>query len=65
MKGWIGWSGSRARSTSSSFRPGVDTFSKLTLDKILKKVKAAQDITIYTVSTGGFARADEPARRQP
>jgi VWFA-related protein len=36
---------------------GVDTFSKLTLDKILKKVKAAQDITIYTVSTGGFLRA--------
>jgi VWFA-related protein len=36
---------------------GVDTFSKLTLDKILKKVKAAQNITIYTVSTGGFARA--------
>jgi len=36
---------------------GVDTFSKLTLDKILKKVKATQDITIYTVSTGGFARA--------
>jgi VWFA-related protein len=36
---------------------GIDTFSKLTLDKILKKVKAAQDITIYTISTGGFARA--------
>jgi VWFA-related protein len=36
---------------------GVDTFSKLTLDKILKRVKAAQDITIYTISTGGFARA--------
>jgi VWFA-related protein len=36
---------------------GIDTFSKLTLDKILKKVKAAQDITIYTVATGGFARA--------
>jgi VWFA-related protein len=36
---------------------GRDTFSKLTLDKILKRVKAAQDITIYTVSTGGFARA--------
>jgi VWFA-related protein len=36
---------------------GVDTFSKLTLDKILKKVKASQDITIYTVSTGGFIRA--------
>jgi VWFA-related protein len=36
---------------------GVDTFSKLTLDKILKRVKNSQDITIYTVSTGGFARA--------
>jgi VWFA-related protein len=36
---------------------GVDTFSKLTLDKILKRVKAAQDITIYTISTGGFLRA--------
>ena len=36
---------------------GVDTFSKLTLDKILKKVKESQDITIYTISTGGFLRA--------
>jgi len=36
---------------------GRDTFSKLTLDKILKQVKAAQDITIFTISTGGFARA--------
>ena len=36
---------------------GRDTFSKLTLDQILKKVKAAQDITIFTVSTGGFMRA--------
>lgn len=36
---------------------GRDTFSKLTLDKILKKVKASQDITIYTISTGGFSRA--------
>jgi VWFA-related protein len=36
---------------------GKDTFSKLTLDKILQKVKAAQDITIYTISTGGFMRA--------
>jgi VWFA-related protein len=36
---------------------GRDTFSKLTLDKILKKVKASEDITIYTISTGGFARA--------
>lgn len=36
---------------------GIDTFSKLTLDKILKKVKESQDITIYTISTGGFMRA--------
>lgn len=39
---------------------GRDTFSKLTLDKILKKVKESRDITIYTVSTGGFARAMSP-----
>ena len=36
---------------------GRDTFSKLTLDQILKKVKATEDITIFTVSTGGFLRA--------
>jgi VWFA-related protein len=36
---------------------GRDSFSKLTLDKILKKVKATQDITIFTVSTGGALRA--------
>jgi len=35
---------------------GVDTMSKLTFDKILKKVKESQDITIYTVSTGGLMR---------
>jgi VWFA-related protein len=36
---------------------GRDTLSKLTLDKILKAVKASENITIFTVSTGGFARA--------
>ena len=36
---------------------GRDSFSKLTLDKILKKVKESHDITIYTISTGGFMRA--------
>lgn len=36
---------------------GRDTFSKITLDKILKRVKASQDITIFTVSTGGAMRA--------
>jgi VWFA-related protein len=36
---------------------GRDTFSKLTLDKILAKVKTTPDITIFTVSTGGALRA--------
>jgi VWFA-related protein len=36
---------------------GRDSFSKLTFDKILKAVKASQDITIFTVSTGGMVRA--------
>jgi VWFA-related protein len=36
---------------------GRDTFSKLTFDKILKKVKDSHDITIFTVSTGGAMRA--------
>ena len=31
---------------------GRDTFSKLTLDQILKKVKATPNVTIYTISTG-------------
>ncbi len=35
---------------------GRDSFSKLTFDKILKAVKASQDITIFTVSTGGMVR---------
>lgn len=36
---------------------GRDTFSKLTFDQILKKVKNTPDITIYTISTGGALRA--------
>jgi VWFA-related protein len=36
---------------------GRDTFSKLTWDQTMKKVKATRDITIYTVSTGGALRA--------
>lgn len=31
---------------------GLDTFSKITFDKILKKVKDTQNVTIFTVSTG-------------
>jgi VWFA-related protein len=36
---------------------GRDTFSKITYDKILQKVKNTPDITIFTVSTGGAMRA--------
>ncbi len=36
---------------------GRDTFSKLTLDEILKKVRTTPDITIFSISTGGAIRA--------
>jgi VWFA-related protein len=35
---------------------GYDSFSKLTLDQIIKKVKATKDVTIYPVSVGFAAR---------
>lgn len=35
---------------------GLDTFSKLTLDKVLAKVKSTRDITIYAISTGQAER---------
>lgn len=35
---------------------GVDTFSKLTYDKILKKVKDTKDITVFPVSIGWYLR---------
>ncbi len=33
---------------------GVDTLSKLTLDQMLAKVKASQNTTIFSISTGGM-----------
>ncbi len=41
---------------------GRDTFSKLNLDQIYKKVRESKDITIYTVSTGGLAREISDSR---
>jgi len=35
---------------------GVDTFSKLTLDKILKKIKDTKDVTIFPISVGFMVR---------
>lgn len=36
---------------------GLDSFSRITFDKILQKIRATPDVTIYTVSTGGALRA--------
>ena len=36
---------------------GRDTFSKMTLDKILQKVKNTPNVTIFSISTGGAFRA--------
>jgi VWFA-related protein len=35
---------------------GVDTFSKLTLDKITKKIKDTKDVTIFPISVGWIIR---------
>jgi len=35
---------------------GVDTFSKLTLDKITKKIRDTKDVTIFAVSIGWYLR---------
>jgi VWFA-related protein len=35
---------------------GRDTFSKLTLDQMFAKIKATPNVTIFTISTGGFAQ---------
>jgi VWFA-related protein len=34
---------------------GRDTFSKITLDKILAKIKSTQNVTIFTIGTGALA----------
>jgi VWFA-related protein len=45
---------------------GVDTFSKLTLDKITKKIKDTKDVTIFPISVGQILRIMYPnARRGP
>lgn len=35
---------------------GIDTFSRLTLDKIMKKIKDTKDITIFPISVGFIVR---------
>ncbi len=41
---------------------GRDTFSKINLDKVLAKIKATPNVTIFTISTGGAARIMSEAR---
>jgi len=43
---------------------GVDTFSKLNLDQIMKKIRTTHDVTIFPISLGGWLRAqvDNPYR---
>lgn len=41
---------------------GRDTFSKLTLDKILAKIKATPNVTIFTIGTGALIRELADAR---
>ncbi len=41
---------------------GRDTFSKINLDKVLAKIKATPNVTIFAVSTGGAARIMGEAR---
>ncbi|HWR17592.1 MAG TPA: VWA domain-containing protein [Terriglobales bacterium] len=41
---------------------GIDTFSKLNYDKILKKVKETRNVGIYTISTGEAFRIAMEAR---
>jgi VWFA-related protein len=35
---------------------GIDTFSKLTLDKMMKKIKDTKDVTIFPISVGWMLR---------
>lgn len=35
---------------------GIDTFSKLTLDKIMKKIRDTKDVTIFPISIGWYIR---------
>ena len=41
---------------------GYDSFSRITYDQILKKIKATKDVTIYPISTGWMARTFAEAR---
>jgi VWFA-related protein len=41
---------------------GIDTFSRINLDQIMKKIKITKDVTIFSVSVGWIARTMAEAR---
>ncbi len=43
---------------------GRDTFSKITLDKMLAKIKATPNVTIFAIGTGAFIREMADSRGQ-
>ncbi len=43
---------------------GRDTFSKITLDKMLAKIKATPNVTIFSIGTGAFIREIADSRGQ-
>ena len=43
---------------------GIDTLSRMTLDKITKKVKDTKDVTIFPISVGQILRIMNPAPRR-
>ncbi len=43
---------------------GIDTFSRITLDKITKKIKDTKDVTIFPIDVGQIARIMNPAPRR-
>jgi VWFA-related protein len=41
---------------------GYDSFSKINLDKVLQKIRATPDVTIFSIGTGQYARLTGQAR---
>jgi len=55
MTRWIDWTVGREKYVIL-VTTGVDTFSKLTLDKITKKIKDTKDVTVFPISIGWALR---------
>ena len=53
----------RRKKIHHSRSTGVHTFSKLTLDKITKKIKDTKDVTIFPISVGWIIRELYEAQR--